>query len=118
MEKKYMKKLIAYVLLLMLIVIGFSSQAYAEEYMKTTSPSLHVTVLDATTGEPIQNATVLIWDLTSVEAPKPGSGIYFTDENGKCYVSGDYLKIGHAYRIYAYKGNFEARVLELSLIHI
>ncbi len=76
------------------------------------SLSIDVKVLDAITHQPVRNATIILWDLSTYEKPKIGAGIYFTDENGECNISGDYLKIKHFYWLYAYRGNFEEKTLD------
>jgi len=76
------------------------------------SPSLSIKVFDAFSNFPISNATVIIWNLNVPEKPRVGAGVYFTDENGVCVVSGGYLQIGHIYRVYAYKGSFERNMVE------
>ena len=63
---------------------------------------------DQDTPQPIEGATVLVWDWDTLEKPSPGRGIYITDKNGECNVSGSYVVLGHRYRVYAYKANFVA----------
>jgi len=104
-----MKKSVLYILLILVIISLFFGIAKG---LENPNPSLSITVIDAITGKPVQNATVLVWDISAFITPKPGFGIYLTDENGKCFISGDYLKIGHTYRIYTYKGDFKGKVLE------
>jgi ABC-type lipoprotein release transport system permease subunit len=55
---------------------------------------------------------VILWDLNTLEKPKFGEGIYFTDENGECNISGEFLKLDHIYRIYAGKGSLESKSIE------
>jgi len=78
------------------------------------SPSwfMYGRVVDATSQRPIANATILIWDLNTFEKPRLGAGIYLTNENGEYNVSAPYLKIGHTYRVYVYKGNLTAKSAE------
>ncbi len=69
-------------------------------------------VADANTGLPIPNATVLVWDLYSLDTPKVGAGIYFTDNNGEYRISGPYVGRERWYRLYAYKGDFGSRSID------
>ena len=73
------------------------------------SASIYCRVVDANTGLPIENATILAWDMNTLKKPTLGAGIYFTDENGEYSISGEYVKGGHTYWIYAYKGDFAAK---------
>jgi len=86
--KKRLLLLIHVVLLLMfspIITVCVSVSAQS-------STSIYGRVLDANTGLPIFNATVLIWDLSTLTTPKPGAGIYFTDENGEYNASSPYIQ--------------------------
>jgi len=78
-----------------------------------SSPSIYGRVVDANTGLPIFNATIIIWDLNTLITPKPGAGIYFTDENGEYDVSGSYVKEGHIYYVIAYKGAFTRKTVKI-----
>jgi len=93
--------------LLLAILIG----AYPST-VRGASPALSIygKVTDAETGLPISGATVLIWDLNTLDKPRWGAGIYLTDERGEYNVSGPYVKAGHTYLIYAYRGNFTKKV--------
>jgi len=98
--------IVSFALLLMLFQ-PFTNYVYASPQF---SASIYGRVVDANTGLPIPNATVLVWDLNTLEKPKLGSGIYLTDENGEYNVTGEYLKAKHTYRIYAYKGDLAVKV--------
>jgi len=74
--------------------------------------AINIRVLDAVTYQPIQNAKIILWDLSTFSKPKLGAGIYFTDDKGECSISGEYLKAEHIYWLYAYKGNFETNVVD------
>lgn len=78
----------------------------------TPSPRILVKVYDAFSGAPIENATVILWNLNIPEKPRVGAGIYFTNKDGFCLISGEYLRPGYIYRLYAYKGNFEENFVE------
>jgi len=71
------------------------------------TPSIYGKVVDFSTGAPIPNATIIIWNLNMLDL-----GIYFTDENGVYNVSGSILKLGHTYRIYAFRGNFTKNMVD------
>jgi len=73
--------------------------------------SIYGKVVDANTGQPIEGATILIWDLATLEKPKLGTGIYFTNAMGEYNVTGSYLVPDHVYLIYAYKGNFTEEIV-------
>ena len=77
-----------------------------------SNPSIYGRVLDASTGLPIPNATIVIWDLNTLQKPKLGAGIYRTNDKGEYNASGSYLKPDHSYRVYAYRGNFTKRMLD------
>jgi len=62
-------------------------------------------VVDAISGRPIPNATVLIWDIIGCSEPKIGAGIYITDSDGCYLASSPYLRVGRKYYIYAYVGD-------------
>ena len=74
--------------------------------------AINIRVLDAVTYQPIQNAKIILWDPSTFSKPKLGAGIYFTDDKGECNISGEYLRAGHIYWLYAYKGNFETNVVD------
>jgi len=95
-------------------ILLLSSQLFTNSVSATPSNSASIfgKVVDAKTGLPIENATVLLWDITTLQEPKLGAGIYFTDENGAYNISSEYLQFNHTYRIYTYKGDFEAKTLD------
>ena len=76
------------------------------------SASIYGRVVNVNTGLPISNATILAWDLNTLNKPTLGAGIYFTDENGEYTISGEYVIGGHTYWMYAYKGDFAAKTAE------
>jgi len=97
------------VLLLMLCsIITAPKSAYAR-----SSASIYGRVIDANTGLPISNATIIIWDLNTLTTPRLGAGIYFTDENGEYSVASPYVKGDHVYYVLAYKGNFTKKPPEV-----
>ncbi|MEM2941151.1 MAG: FtsX-like permease family protein [Thermoproteota archaeon] len=62
-------------------------------------------VLNAMDGSPVEGATVLIRDVSDPSInPVPGAGIYITDEKGSYVAASPYIRIGHYYRIYAFRG--------------
>lgn len=65
-------------------------------------------VVDACTGKPIPNASVIIWDLNRLDKPKIGAGLYITDSLGNYNATAPYVVTGHSYWIYAYRGNISA----------
>jgi len=65
-------------------------------------------VIDASTGDPIPNATVLIWDVSKLDTPRPGAGLYTTDTEGRYNSTAPYVVPGHSYWVYAYRGNISA----------
>ncbi|MBO3840340.1 MAG: ABC transporter permease [Thermoproteota archaeon] len=72
--------------------------------------SMHIRVLNALTGQPVQNATIVIWDLRTLKKPEKDAGIYFTNSNGECDIPEGYLKLDRTYWLYAYKGDLKGRV--------
>lgn len=114
-------KKVSFFLALSLFLISFfpvsSHTAHAERYAEIAerasySISVFVKAVDAVTGQPIQDATLILWDLSTFDKPQPGAGIYSTDENGECIIFGDYLRIKHFYWLYVYKGNFEEKTVD------
>ena len=103
------KLTIAFALILVMLVI-FSSSISSDA--ASSSSSICGRVIDANTGSPIENATIIVWDLNTLGKPRLGAGIYFTDKRGEYNLSGPYLKTGHTYWIYAYKGNFTAKTVD------
>jgi len=71
------------------------------------SPRIYGKVVDFKTGMPIPNATIIIWDLNTLDL-----GTYFADENGVYNVSGSFLKLGHTYQVYAFRGNFTEKTID------
>jgi len=65
---------------------------------------MQVNVFDAKTRNPLQNATVIFYDVSSDK-----SVIKFTNEFGSCIFSSEF---GHTYYVYAYKGDFACRKIE------
>jgi len=62
-------------------------------------------VLNAEDGSPVEGATILVWDVSDPSiSPAPGAGIYITDENGFYSATSPYIRIGHYYRLYAFRG--------------
>jgi len=70
----------------------------------SSSSSIYGKVIDANTGSPIVNATVMVWNLNKLKVDT-----YFTDEKGNYNAQ---VKIGQTYLIYAYKGNFAEKVID------
>ena len=93
-----------FIMLLMLMLLQSSTNNYA---VSPTAPSISGKVVDFKTGEPIPNATIIIWDLNALK-----SSIYFTDENGTYSISGSFIKLEHTYRIYAFRGNFTQKIVD------
>jgi len=75
-------------------------------------------VVDAYTGHPIFNATIIVWDLNTLAIPKPGVGIYFTNENGEYNISGSYLKEGHTYYVIALKRSSTEKTAEIEYVPV
>ncbi|MGQ9691365.1 MAG: FtsX-like permease family protein [Thermoproteota archaeon] len=62
-------------------------------------------VVDASSGKPVSGASVIVWDTTDPTFRLVlGFNLYKTDEQGYYQVDPSYLKAGHEYRIYAFKG--------------
>ena len=72
-----------------------------------TALRIYGKVVDFKTGTPIANATVIIWDLSTLD-----QGTYFTDENGIYNVSGSLLKMEHTYQIYVFRGDFSEKTVD------
>ena len=72
-----------------------------------TAISIRGKVVDFKTGKPIPNATIIMWDLNTLQLH-----ICFTDENGIYRFSGPFLKLEHTYYIYAYRGNFTQKTVD------
>jgi ABC-type antimicrobial peptide transport system permease subunit len=90
---------------LLLILIGILFSNIAQQATASPSISMHVKVLNALTGEPIENAMVIILDLRNPTKPMVGNNIFFTNEEGECNISKEYLKSGNTYWVYAYRGD-------------
>ncbi|MGQ9515378.1 MAG: FtsX-like permease family protein [Thermoproteota archaeon] len=90
-----------------LLLLAFSPLFMHQSYAIPLS-SISGRVIDACTGKPIQNASVIIWDLNRLEKPKIGEGIYTTDSLGNFNATYPYIVTGHSYWIYAYRGNVSA----------
>ncbi|MEM1530395.1 MAG: ABC transporter permease [Candidatus Bathyarchaeia archaeon] len=73
----------------------------------TSFPSINIKVVDARTGEPIKNATIILWDFFLYK-----SNIYFTDENGECSIFGINIRLGRLYWLYAYKGDLREKRID------
>jgi len=95
-----------------ILLISFQLLVSSDRASSQISVSIYGKVIDANTGSPIENATLLIWDLNTLEKPRPGAGVYLTSKKGDYNVSAPYLKMGHTYLIYAYKGNFTAKTID------
>ena len=95
-------------------LVLMASQLFMDHGVAAAQPSASIygTITDATTGLPIFNATILAWDLNTLEKPKLGAGIYFTNENGEYNIPSPYVKGGHTYWIYAYRGNFAGKAVD------
>ncbi|MEM2921143.1 MAG: FtsX-like permease family protein [Candidatus Bathyarchaeia archaeon] len=75
-------------------------------FSQTGEANIYGRVIDAIDGKPISSATVLVWDLSDPSAnPRTGSGVYKTDEDGFYLASHPYVRMGHYYRIYAFRGD-------------
>lgn len=117
-----MKNKTGVILLLLLVVLSFTEfppllnplihQKARLVTIASASPeaSMHIRVLNALTGQPVQNATIVIWDLRTLKKPEKDAGIYFTDGNGECDIPEGYLKLDRTYWLYAYKGDLKNRV--------
>ncbi|MEM3815359.1 MAG: FtsX-like permease family protein [Candidatus Bathyarchaeia archaeon] len=72
-----------------------------------TSPSINVKAIDATTGEIIRNATIILWDIANLVTYK-----FFTNENGECVITGGPLRLRSTYWLYAFRGDFNAKTID------
>ena len=102
-----------YVVLLLLLLRPIITYDLASPQ---SSATIYGRVVDANTGLPISNATILIWDLNLLSQPKPGAGIYFTDGNGEYNASDSYIKDGHSYYVIAYKGDFTTTPVKVDYV--
>ncbi|MEM2088130.1 MAG: ABC transporter permease [Thermoproteota archaeon] len=84
---------------------GISETGLILDTMASPLISMHVKVLNALTGQPIENATIIVLDLRNPKKPMIGSNIFFTNEAGEYTVSEEYLKLWNTYWVYAYKGD-------------
>ena len=103
MYSRQKSKVILTSVLLMLI----SLQLTVRNDIASSPSSIYGRVIDAETGLPISDATILLWDLNTLE-----KRIFLTDENGEYNIPDTYLITGHVYRIYAYKGDFATNTIE------
>ncbi len=111
MKNRLLPLIHIFLLLALCLIITPYNSASAQ-----SSSSIYGKVVDANTGLPIPDATILIWDLNDLTPPKPGAGIYFTDENGEYNITDSYLKERHTYYVFAYKGNFTKKPVEVSYV--
>jgi len=111
-----MKKTLMALIQLIFLLSLFLTTVTCNVALAQRSSSIYGRVIDAYTGLPIPNVTIIIWDLNTLDPPKPGAGIYFTDENGEYNVTGSYVKEGHTYYVFAYKGNFTKKPAEVSYV--
>ncbi|MEM1557225.1 MAG: FtsX-like permease family protein, partial [Thermoproteota archaeon] len=91
--------------LVCLLIIFYTS--FSMKMVKAASSEIEIygRVVDAANGSPIKGATVLICDISDPSTTlAPGAGIYTTDDNGIYVATSNYIRKGHYYRIYAFKG--------------
>jgi len=98
-------------LTIVLLLILFSLQLFNRASAIPTA-AIDGTVVDAHTEDPIPNATVLIWDVSKLDTPVPGAGIYITDNEGVYNATPPYVVSGHSYWVYAYKGNISDAIFD------
>jgi ABC-type lipoprotein release transport system permease subunit len=98
---------LAIALLLVAFILQFPCRASA-----VPPTSIFGRIVDAYTGDPIPDATVLIWDVSKLDTPRPGAGIYVTDAFGAYNATSPYIVPGHSYWVYAYKGNMSSAIFE------
>jgi len=96
--------------LILIILMAFQLSIFKDA--SASSLSIYGKVVDAYSGSPISDATVVAWDLNTLEKPKFGSGMYFTDERGEYNISDRYVKAGHTYLVYAFRGNFTEKTVD------
>ncbi|MEM2341897.1 MAG: ABC transporter permease [Candidatus Bathyarchaeia archaeon] len=82
-------------------------QAISVKEQTKPSLSLNVKIIDAITHEPIENATIVLWDINNFIGYK-----FFTDKNGECIISGEYIEPRSRYSLYAYRGNFDEKIVD------
>jgi len=104
---RYVRKQFTPVLILLLILACFQFQPIGRSLAFSSLCYVFGKVIDANTGLPVANATILIWDMNALK-----KYICLTDENGEYNFSCAYLHAGHTYRIYAYKGDFMVKDVE------
>jgi ABC-type lipoprotein release transport system permease subunit len=94
-------------LLACLLVIALAFAPSAETvFPQSAEARIYGRVIDAAEGKPIEGATVLVWDLSDPSAnPRTGSGVYKTDGEGFYSATHPYVRMGHYYRIYAFRGD-------------
>ncbi|MCX8171112.1 MAG: FtsX-like permease family protein [Candidatus Bathyarchaeota archaeon] len=71
------------------------------------SPSINIKAIDAITGNAVRNVTIILWDIANWVTHR-----YFTDENGECIISGDHIRLRGTYWLYAFKGDFNAKLID------
>jgi len=87
---------------LMLALMTF--QPFISNDVASPSSLIYGKVTDANTGSPIENASIIVWDLNTLRFD-----VYFTDKKGEYNVS---CKLGRTYLVYAYKGNFAEKAID------
>ena len=92
------------VLSLFLLIVLFIPQITIDK-ARPESPYICGRIIDAKTGLPIPNATIVIWDLGpngpyTLHKPKPGLGIYYTNEDGYYNITGRFVFPGDNYLMY------------------
>jgi len=103
---------------LLLLFFYISLQTVTVYGVGLEEPCIHIEIVDAETGSPVSGATIMIWDLNTLEKPMLGRGIYLTGDDGQYDITGSYVVLGHTYRIYAYRGNFtEMRADYVPTVH-
>jgi hypothetical protein len=100
-------------ILFLLLITAFAPSGLVSAQ---SAVAIYGRVVDANTGLPISNATILIWDLNTLASPKIGAGIYFTDENGEYNATAPYVREGHTYYVFAYKGDFTKKPAEVAYV--
>jgi len=94
-------------LLLFMLLLNFGvaeNQAFSPNPQQ---PYIRIKVVDANTEEPIQNASIILWNLGKATDKR---GLFFTDSEGEYHY--DDAVTGSVYWIYAYKGNLTTGSIE------
>ena len=104
------------VLSLFLLIVLFIPQITIDK-ARPESPYICGRIIDAKTGLPIPNATIVIWDLGpngpyTLHKPKPGLGIYYTNEDGYYNITGRFVFPGDNYLMYVYRGNLTSGIID------